>query len=527
MAAAPIRRPGPALAALTAALTAVLAVVLAAAGPPASAAPAPDEPAAVAVGREGSRAALVRIEVTAITTIVHLDHSTGALHVIDGRYQIRQGQATGVVTAGDGVVATLHRELAVDVDRVVVPAANRLFVERFGATLEAGQDARGRTRALEPHLDVHLQDCYVQRVDHCFTVPQMQYDVVLLTDPPRRVRALLVNDPQAPTDVALLRIGGASMPTAALSADGAVPADAELLGFDADVPDDPAQQSGWRPVSVPVGVDGTALSAAPEADLAGALDRGLTGGPVVDPSTGAVLGLADLDRAGGGTGVVGADAVRSALDDAGVEVGSSPFDVAFRGGLTLLGDGDAAAATRQLELAGDYFDSALAAEHARAAAAAADAAPGGPAVAAEDGVAALWPWLAAGGVLLLALALLWASLRRSRRRRPEPGGSWSPPAVPAPLGAGPPDGPAPPARTTAVPPVPVPSARHAAAPVPVGAGAAETEIRPPQRPPGRPSVPPGRPSLAPGAPDAYCVQCGHPRARSGHYCGRCGSPVGT
>ncbi|MGY1715996.1 zinc ribbon domain-containing protein [Geodermatophilus sp. SYSU D01106] len=509
MAAAPSRRPGLALAVLTVAL----ALVLTSPTIPAGAAPAPQDAAGVAAGPEGSRAALVRIQVTAITTIVHLDHSTGDLHVIDGRYEIRQGQATGVVVSGDGVVATLYRELAVDVDRVVVPAANRLFVDRFGATLEAGQQATGRTRATEPHLDTHLQDCYVQRTDHCFTVPQMQYDVVLLTDPPRRVRALLVNDPQAPTDVALLRIGGASMPTAPLAAAGDVPAGGELVGYDADVPSDPAEQGGWRPVSLPVTVDGAALSGE---GLPEALDRGLTGGPVIDPSTGEVLALADLDRAGAQAGVVGADAVRAAVDAAGIEGGSSPFDVAFRSGLTLLEDGDAAAAVRQLELAGRYFDSALVAEHTRAAVAAADAAPEQP-VAPGDGGVGVWPWLVGGAALLLAAAawLFRAGRRRRRDQAPPPG---SPPVLPDRTG--------PPTSPPSVPGPPGPaapaghSARHAAGVVPAAPAATDTRVRASallQRPPERPSV----------SPDAYCVHCGHARVPDGRFCGRCGSPVGA
>ncbi|HEX2072839.1 MAG TPA: hypothetical protein VHF92_03560 [Geodermatophilus sp.] len=377
--------------------------------PPAAAAPASDDPPAVDAGRDSTAAALVRIEVRAQTTVVHVDHSTGAVDIRQGSYPVRQGQATGVLSA-EGVVATLWRELAVDLGRVAVPAANRLFVEQLGAQLQDGNDSTVATHATDPALDVHLQHCY-QQAEDCTVVAEPQYDVVLLTTEPRRLPAQLVNSPSAPTDVALLRVGGSATPTAVLSDTGTVPAEAVLAGFDADPPDD-GSTGEWRPAFVPVQVDGSAVTAEAAEDLPGRMDRGLSGAPLLEPATGEVTGLADRDRGTGQVTAVSAAGIRAALDQAGIPVERSPFDLAFARGLDLLGDGQYREAARELEQAGEYFDSAIAEEHAQVAGARADS---GGSTSAGEGSGG-WPWwvwtLLVVAVVALLSVLLWLRARR-------------------------------------------------------------------------------------------------------------------
>jgi hypothetical protein len=524
-----LRRRGPTAVVMAAVAFSVLALL----APSVAASPAPSDPGAdIATGREGTRAALVRVEVSAFTTIVHLDHSTGDLHVVEGRYLVRQSQATGVLVSADGVVATLWRELAVDPNRVVVPAANRLFVDKLGAQLEDGNDATGRTHATDPEIDEHLQDCYEQRIDHCIAIPELHYDVVPLTTEPRRVRALLINEPSTMTDVALLRIGAAAMPTATLAEGQTVPPTGEVLGFEADAPKDDAEQAEWRPVAVPVDVDGTTVTAPPDEGLDGRLDRGLTGGPIIDPDTGAVTALVDRDRATGRITAVSGPAVRSALDQAGITPERSPFDVAFDGGLRLLNDGEFAAAGRQLDQARQYFDSALAAEYAETAE---EQATGvGPATgdAAEEdaGRAPAWLWWALALVALMLAALLWWLWSRRRGRAPaDPRADRAAEPV---------------VREVASHPTPTPNGAHAVG-YPVGVGlraGPETQVRPTIPPAGPPTgarssqhatqqpslgAPLDRPGAdRPGAEhDAFCVHCGQPLPLRGRFCGQCGEAV--
>lgn len=389
--------------------------------PTAQAAPTGDESATVDTELVGMQAALVRIQVIADVTIAHVNHSTGDVVIHQGTYEVPQSEATGVLVSGDGVVATLYRLLRENLDAVTVPAANRLFVEEIGAQLVDGNDTTEPTHATDPALDEHLQHCY-RRVEHCIVVPQERYEVVLLSaDRQDPVPATLVNRPTGPTDVALLRVGAGSLPTASLSPTQEPVDDAAVTGLAWQVAaSDPAKRA-WEPTLHAARLDSTKLTAT--GNLQNVLAGGLNGGPVIDQRTGGVVALADCDPATGAISAVGAASIQAALVGTGITAAPSGFDIAFTDGLTLINQEEYAAAAEQLQAATTYFDSPLARQYlaiARDLAGAEDVTPGNPV--SDDGGIPWWMW---GVVALLVLGALTAGLMIGRRR---PAGSDDGPA---------------------------------------------------------------------------------------------------
>jgi hypothetical protein len=398
--------------------------------PTAQAAPAGDEPASVDTELEGARAALVRINVITDVTIAHVNHSTGDVLIHQETYEVRQAEATGVLVAGDGVVATLYRLLREDLDTVTVPAANRLFVEQIGAQLVNGNDTTDATHATDPAVDEHLQHCY-RRVQHCIVVPHERYEVVLLSAGEEEpVPATLVNQPSGPTDVALLRIGAGGLPTATLSPTPEPVDDAMVAGLEWEVMA-PSTRS-LQPADEPVRLDGSRLTGGQT--LTSSLAGGLNGGPVIDRATGGVLALADCDPSFV-VSAVGAASIQAALVGAGITPARSGFDITFADGLGQLNRGEYAIAAERLRTATTYFDSALAREYltlAQDRAAAQDDPVGNPTP--DDGGIPWWTW---GVVALLVLGALTAGLLIGRRRRPA--GSDDRPAPPSGAGHSPGD----------------------------------------------------------------------------------------
>ena len=237
-------------------------------------------------GEEGSKAALVRIELSAVAEIAHIDHSTGEVQIARGRSTVPLGTGTGVLTSADGVVATTWDNLDVDQDAVAVYAANELFTKVIGVPV-VGNDGDPARRGTTPdaHWGPHLQHCY-QQVTHCILFVAPQYRVLTYTAEPGGSRAELLNAPSAPTDVALLRItGGGGAPTARLAATEADPAsDHVLVGFAGP----PGKEQ--PPRVLPVTADGATKQITAKEDLAGPLREGLSGGPVLDRASGDVVG---------------------------------------------------------------------------------------------------------------------------------------------------------------------------------------------------------------------------------------------
>src|SRR3712207_3613573 len=165
---------------------------------PATAADDPSGGTGVPVsGVEGAKAALVRIEVSAVAEIAHIDHSTGEVNVERGRYQVPIRSGTGVFTSSDGVIATTGTTLTVADDDVVVYAATRFSRGPTGPALPgtAGACSR-RAQAADAYWAPHLQHCYEQ-VEHCVLFYVPQYEVFPYTQEPSSTPADLLRAPAA------------------------------------------------------------------------------------------------------------------------------------------------------------------------------------------------------------------------------------------------------------------------------------------------------------------------------------------
>ena len=512
----------------------LMALLLLAVGRPAGAAP-PTHPRGgnLISGVEGSKAALVRIEVTAEAEIAHIDHSTGEVKVARARYTVPIRTGTGVFVSSDGVIATAGRTLTVTDDDVVVYAANRLFQEQMHVTLVGNDgDLSRRGQATDPRWAPHLQHCY-DHVEHCILFFVPHYQVVPYTEDPVGTPADLLLAPKDPAGPGLLRIsGGGGTPTAQLAAaDQQVVEHGLLIGFD----EPPA--AGAAAMEMGVAVDSATGTLTPEDDMSSS-ETGLDGGPVVDPDTGDVVGL-DTSVDGAET-MIPARALHDALASADVEPAASPFDSVFRRAVDHLASGHVGGSAVSLfQEALTYYDSALARqylEQAQAGGGMDETGMGETAAPTNDdrGVFGNTGFRVALGVLvllgILALALFLRRRRAGGRRATATAGATPPAPTAAPRRE--------PAR------VPAHAAPSAGA-QPAAAGAARTASRDDgprdrtqlrQSPGMVPGMVPGMaPARVPAANEetlaasrptpAYCSNCGGALRQGGRFCGSCGSPV--
>jgi hypothetical protein len=499
----------------------VLAVLLLTGTAIAGAADDPSPPAAEALvsGVEGSKAALVRIEVSATAEIAHIDHSTGDVNVMRGRYEVPIRSGTGVFTSADGVIATAGTTLAVTEEQVVVHAANRLFQEQMGTALVGNDgDLSRRAQAVDRYWAPHLQHCYDQ-VEHCILFFVPQYQIFPHTRQATGTPADVLPVPDGSTDVGLLRIsGGGGTPTAELASSGqAVPTEALLTGFTQRP--DPVVPPG----ELAVGVDATTGALSSGEDVAGAMAAGMAGGPVLDPATGQVTGLATV--VDGQTVLVAAQRLREALEAAGAPPAGSEFDAVFRRGIDHLASGNASAsAASALQESLTYYDSALAAAHLEEASRAAEEESGGATGGADDEggtPGGAGPWVVAGVLVVLLLLGLALFLRRRRAdSRVRRAAAHAAPSSEETTAAARQQPNMPPAAPQPPPPA------HPAATVPVrpaggdDASASRERTRLRQSPAlVRDSVPPWQAS------PAFCSDCGVPLRGGARFCGSCGSPV--
>jgi hypothetical protein len=335
----------------------VLLAIVAAAGLTGASSPAPSPAPTMQSGMEGSKAALVRVELVAVAEIAHIDHSSGEVEIARGRSIVPLRSATGILLSADGIVATTWESLTLDKNTVAAYAANELFASQMHVPIVGNNGDRARRGSTpDPHWGPHLQHCYKQ-VTHCILFSVAQYHVRTYTSKPGDVVAELLNTPSKPNDVALLRIsGGGAAPTATLAPTAATSkVDGMLLGFtQRPTPKVP-------PVELPTKVDTTAARIQSATNLAAPLLAGMGGGPVVDRATGQVLGLAGLRQPDGKAILVPAAAIRGALAKAGLQVSPSRFDVVFRRGVDhLVAGNQGGSAESALEESLTYFDSALA-----------------------------------------------------------------------------------------------------------------------------------------------------------------------
>jgi hypothetical protein len=422
----------------------ILLAIVVAAGVTGASSPAPSPTATLQSGMEGSKAALVRIELVAVAEIAHIDASTGVAMISQGRSVVPLKSTTGVLLSADGIVATTWESLTVDEDAVAVYSANELFANVIHVPIVGnnGNPAiRGSTP--DPHWGPHLQHCY-KTVSHCILFRVAQYHVHTYTSKPGDVIAELLNAPSKPNDVALIRIsGGGAAPTAALATTAAAKVSGVLLGFTK------RPLAAVSPAEFPATVDTAGNRIQFVTDLAGPLRDGVAGGPVVDRATGQVLGLAGSRQPDGKATLVPAAAIKAALAKAGIQVSPSRFDAVFRRGIDHLAAGNqGGSAESALQESLTYFDSALARNRlAEARAQDATRAPASQAQTPEDAASAAslpGPLLAvlAGAVILAVIVVGVVLMRRRAAFATAPDAGGSPPVAsgtPAsrPLRAGP------------------------------------------------------------------------------------------
>ncbi|MGY1820405.1 trypsin-like peptidase domain-containing protein [Geodermatophilus sp. SYSU D00079] len=492
-------------------------------------------------GVEGTKAALVRIETSVIAEIVHINHSTGDVELLRGRYTVPLDTGTGVYTSADGVIVTSGRTVEIDQETVSVSSANQLFTDQLGLTLTGNDgDMARRATTNDRFWSAHLTHCY-DRVEHCvlFTVPE--YTVIPYTGTPTRVQADLIGAPDGPGGVAVLRIaGGGGTPTAELAGDGeAAPADALLAGFDQP----PA--AGQPPVTLPVRTAEGSDQLTAEGNLPAALAAGMSGGPVVDPETGRLVGLATTAEDGTPSLVPVAD-VRTALDAAGAPPSASAFDAVFRRGVDhLAGGASGGAAASAFQESLTYYDSALAAQHLQTAQAQGQGAGAASDTGDEGPLSGTTGWAVLAGALLLAALLAALVVRRGRARRPAAGRGGGGAGRPARAGGRAPDpvpataagGQVPPTTTAAAP-------RSGRGPAPDGAGRSAADLTtaaprvvpvavpPPARAGSDPSTGPAagaawaRVAAPAGESPGFCSDCGKGLRAGARFCGACGARVG-
>ncbi|MGQ1839605.1 zinc-ribbon domain-containing protein [Kocuria turfanensis] len=512
--------------------------------------PGPPSSGTLHSGMEGTKAALVRIELRAAAEIAHIDHTTGEVDISRGRSTVPLGSATGVLTSADGIVATTWDNLAIDESAVAVYAANELFAEEIGVQVVGnGGDPARRGSTPDPYWRPHLQHCYDQ-VTHCVLFRVPQYHVRTYTSEPGGAMAELLNSPSDPGDVALLRIGGGGgAPTATLAAPGTTPGpDPVVLGFT----ERPSPEAG--PAEIPATVDASTGSISAEEDLAAPLDAGVSGGPVLDRASGEVLGLTGPLQEDGSASLVSADAVRAAMTEADVEPAPSKFDAVFRRGVDHLAAGNqGGAAESSLEEALTYYDSALAAAHLDRARGSSESRPSADAAATGTGtggpsLGALLP-VVVGAVLLLGV--VGAVLLRRRRastnvsasgalHAPEAGSRSASHAVSRPGRSGADDKASrstiaaradrgrPDSGTAASAERPR-SAQRTSRPTagPVDAGTPPATYRNRSRADDETRAAGAlAPRAADGPPPAFCSQCGRPVRPGARFCSGCGQPVG-
>lgn len=400
-------------------LVSVLKVLLAfvvAAGLTGATSPVPSPTPTMQSGMEGSKAALVRIELVAVAEIAHIDHSSGEVEIARGRSIVPLRSATGILLSADGIVATTWESLTLDKDTVAAYAANELFASQMHVPIVGNNGDRARRGSTpDPHWGPHLQHCYKQ-VTHCVLFSVAQYHVRTYTSKPGDVVAELLNTPSKPNDVALLRIsGGGAAPTAILAPTAvASKVDGILLGF--------TQRPTPKvaPVELPTKVDATAARIRSATNLAAPLLAGVASGPVVDRATGQVLGLAGSRQPDGGATLVPAAAIRAALVKTGLQASPSRFDAVFRRGIDhLVAGNQGGSAESALAESLTYFDSALATNRlAEARALGAKQASTGQAQAAGDKNTATSSPGPLVPVLLgaLLLAVVWGAMVLVRRR---------------------------------------------------------------------------------------------------------------
>lgn len=422
--------PAALLAAVATTAAVVLATVLSAA--PAS---AHEHPTKV----ELDAPAVVQVQTFGEVSISLVEHNRHGRHIglVQRTYRVPLLSGSGFTVDPSGVVVTSPSVVNADLRRAETHAVNRIFHERYGDAVPMPADPYGRQTVpnVDPADSVNerLQRCYepntTDQTGGCVVFSNRLVTVLPFVTSqekfgnlPAQVLAPAEGQSQ---DVAVLRVGGGSMPTVQL---GTTDSDVQAftaLGFTGPPLDEASQGQLIGHFTEP----GSGEVARDEdyPALAAGVAEGLEGGPVVGEQ-GQVVGFLQRDPDGGTLRYTGIDAVRSALDGLQLGSGRGPTDAVYESGMHDFTNDLFAEAIPDFEQTLELYPGhALAAEKLAISqdgvARGAGADPADVAAAGDEpggaGASAAWyeaGWVlpAAGGVGLLALLVLVVLLVRRR-----------------------------------------------------------------------------------------------------------------
>lgn len=455
-------------------------------------------------------------------------NAVSGLGSLNRTYSFDYATGSGFVVTSSGAIVTASHVVEPEQQAMQNYGANKMVLEGWNYTYPSQDSSSFEQYTLPVRWQNQLlQQCY-RGVACDFTITPIvtvfsPVDIAQTQLPKGAPARVLTSTGFENTDVAVLQVNGANMPTVALAqtaGDLASGDEVTALGFPGSSRD--ALQTGQtQPANVfghvsNIRSEGTSKLIEVDANI----ERGMSGGPAVN-SAGEVIGLISfyLQQSSGESGAKylrTIDDIRLALADAGVTPARGPVDEAFAKAMDLYWANHFTAAVPEFERALALYDGfplakEFLADSQAKVGTAEDVALATPTGAGggggEGGGLPVWAIVAiAGGVLLILLVVLL-----SRRRRPTPtpaavGAAGSPLSV---IGA-PLQPPAEPARS-------------------VGFRPAATATAPPQPPRVDTPAPPPEvePMRAPEPGDVprFCSSCGHELHADARFCPSCGHEV--
>jgi hypothetical protein len=293
--------------------------------------------------------AVVRVQTYAEVSISLIEHNKIGAHIglLQRTYTPLLSSGSGFAVDPSGAVVTSHEAIDVDLRPAEVYAVNRIFNEHYGdarAPLPRDPSTRQTIRDSDPNdrLNMRLQRCYRPNTTDdsggCVVFSRRVVKVLPFVLSQRQfgdltAEVLVPKDGKA-QDVAVLKVGGSSMPTVNLATSTEGVAAFSILGF-TEVPRD------GRSLRTTEGHFVRAAAAEVKRDeqyasLSSGIRAGMVGGPAVG-ERGQVVGFLRDRSAGTGAGadrpadlvLVGPETIRAALTTAGITPHRGPTDGAY------------------------------------------------------------------------------------------------------------------------------------------------------------------------------------------------------
>ena len=457
-------------------------------------------------------------------------NTVSGLGSLNRTYSFDYATGSGFVVTPSGAIVTASHVVEPEQQTMQNYGANKMVLEGYGYSYPTNTSSPFDQYTLPlAYRNRLLQQCY-KGIACRFTITPLvtvfsPVDIAQTQLPKGAPARVLTSTGFENTDVAVLQVNGANMPTAALATtagDLATGAEVTALGFPGSSRD--ALATGQtQPAKVfghvsNIRSEGTSKLIEVDANI----EPGMSGGPAVN-ATGEVIGLISfyLRQSSGESGAKylrTIDDIRLALADAGVTPARGPVDDAFAKGMDLYWANHFTAAVPEFERALALYDGfPLAKEFlsdSQAKAGTAEDVPLATASPAGGGGGGGFPAWAIGAIAAGAIVVLLAVVLVTRRRRPSP---VAPPVA------------APPTSLSAVgaPPPPPPAevqkaiGFRPAATAPAPPTAQTASLAPPQATPQASEVRVGSSEDQPH----FCSSCGHQLEPDARFCPSCGHPI--